>query len=856
MKDKSCGFDRIARDLLPIVGLCLFVSALWVLHRELKDYHIREILFQLTQIPIDYVAGALLLTLSDYFVLTLYDFLALKSIDHPLDYRDSWLVSFISFAFSHNVGFSLVSGGSVRYRIYTSLGLAPMEIARVIIFTGLTFWLGYSFVGGAAFLFAPLPNPSGLHIPFGSVRILGGIFLTPGIMYMAFSLLRHSPMTIRGTTITPYRSSIAVPQLLIASADWILAASAMFILIKDPSGIHFSHFLGIFMVAQLSGVVSQVPGGLGVFETIMILLMPPTIDRHFLMGNLLVYRGIYYIMPFFTAILLLGLRETGIGGRRLMEGGRNFSSALLPLVPFLFSIGTFIAGAVLLISGSLPVSAHYMLFLKKYIPLTMVEVSHFLSAMTGMGLLFLSRGLMRKIDTAWLLTCLLLAFGIVFSIFRGSHYVEIIILAAMMITLVPARKSFARKGMLLGDMMSLRWIISIALVVIATAWLGFFSYRHVDYSTELWWKFAFESNAPRFLRAQAGVLISIFVIAMKQLLGRARIPETEEGTDWHAVESLVSLSTRSDTALAFLGDKKFYFSSSKESMIMYGTRGKNWISMGDPVGNEDEWPELLWDFRERAYEYSANTVFYQVSASNIVNYVDMGLILVKLGEVGKVDLAGFSLEGSSRKKFRWILRKAEKEGLSFRVVTPPETDSLLDDIESVSSMWLADKHTREKGFSLGFFNRDYLRRFPLGIVEKDSSIVAFVNLWTGSGKQEISPDLMRYASGAPAEVMDYLFLKTMLWSKEEGYGYFNLGMAPLSGLEGHKMAPLWHKFGNFLYRHGEYFYNFQGLRAYKEKFSPRWEPRYLAFPKKLSLPGVLADISSLISGGISGILGK
>lgn len=148
---KLNAFETIIKNLLPVIGLSLFITALWVLHKELKDYHIHDILFQLTQIPFKYIIFAFLFMICDYFVLTLYDFLALKSIGHPLNYGSACLASFISFAFSHNIGFSLVSGGSIRYRIYTSLGLSPIEIARIIGFTSGTFWLGYSIIGGAAF---------------------------------------------------------------------------------------------------------------------------------------------------------------------------------------------------------------------------------------------------------------------------------------------------------------------------------------------------------------------------------------------------------------------------------------------------------------------------------------------------------------------------------------------------------------------------------------------------------------------------------------------------------------------------------------------------------------------------------
>ena len=849
-------FEKISRNILPVIGLFLFIAALWILHKELQDYHIHDILSQLQLISLRCIVLASFLTLLDYFILTLYDFLALRSIDHPLDYLNICSASFISFAFSHNAGLTVVAGGSVRYRIYTSLGLSPAEVARIIAFTTGTFWLGYSIVGGIAFLLDPLVLPGQISIPFGSLHFLGILLLMPGVLYIGYSLARHNSMKVNGIKVRFYSSSIVLPQALIASSDWIVASSVLFVLIRSVSDISFFYFLGIFLLAQLSGVMSQVPGGLGVFETVVVLLMPPSIDRHALMGSLLAYRGIYYLVPFFVAIACLGAREAGLNRKLFMVGGKKITSVLLPLIPYLFSMGTFVTGAILLASGSLPVTPGYLEFLEKYIPLTLVELSHFLGALTGVALLFLSQGLRRKIDTAWFLSCVLLASGIIFSILRGSHYVEVAILLVMIIPLIPAKKHFTRKGMLLGDVMSPHWLVSVFLVLIATTWLGLFSYRHVNYSTQLWWQFTLESNAPRFLRGQAGVLIFVIIIALKQLFGHAKARDFIEEVDSSRVEKIVSLSPRSDAFLALLPDKQFYFSSSGNAMIMYGIRGKSWISMGDPLGVEEEWADLLWDFRERADKYGGNPLFYQISPSQIVNYVDMGLTLVKLGEVGKVHLGDFTLEGSDHKKFRWTLRKAEKEGLSFRVLMPAETENIMDRIEEISNLWLADKHTREKGFSLGFFNREYLANFPIGVVEWNSSIVAFANLWPSYGKEEISPDLMRYTSDIPMEVMDYLFLNIMIWAKEQGFRYFDLGMAPLSGLEGHKMAPLWQKFGNFLFRHGEYFYNFQGLRQYKDKFGPDWEPRYLAFPGRLSLPGALTDVSTLIAGGIKGLLLK
>jgi phosphatidylglycerol lysyltransferase len=232
------------------------------------------------------------------------------------------------------------------------------------------------------------------------------------------------------------------------------------------------------------------------------------------------------------------------------------------------------------------------------------------------------------------------------------------------------------------------------------------------------------------------------------------------------------------------------------------------------------------------------------------------MTLLKLGEEARVPLPGFSLEGNAHKSQRNLIHRLEKEGWTFEIVPAETVPSLLNDLEAVSTAWLREKNTREKRFSLGFFNPEYLRNFPHAVVRKADTLVAFANIWPGTEKEECSIDLMRYTSDAPHSVMEYLFLKLMLSAKDERYQWFNLGMAPLSGLETHALAPLWNRVGNLAFRHGEHFYNFQGLRQYKEKFDPVWKPKYLAFPGGLALPVILTNIATLISGGLKGVITK
>jgi phosphatidylglycerol lysyltransferase len=274
------------------------------------------------------------------------------------------------------------------------------------------------------------------------------------------------------------------------------------------------------------------------------------------------------------------------------------------------------------------------------------------------------------------------------------------------------------------------------------------------------------------------------------------------------------------------------------------------------VGPKAEHTELVWRFRELCDRHGGWTIFYQVDAEHLPLYLDLGLALLKLGEEARVRLDTFSLKGDARKGLRHACNRVEKEGYTFAVIPAEGIPPLLPEMKAISDAWLAEKHTREKGFSLGFFEAEYLQLFPAGIVRQEGKIVAFANLWLGAEKEELSPDLMRYLPEAPSGVMEYLFIQLMLWGKQEGYRWFNLGMAPFSGFEDRALAPLWNRFGAFIFRHGEHFYNFQGLRQYKEKFAPEWTPKYLASPGGLTLPRIFANLAALISGGLKGVIAK
>jgi phosphatidylglycerol lysyltransferase len=848
---------KLLHSLGPLVVLFLFSGALWVLHHELKAYHLQDIVRHLREMPARCLLPALALTFLSYLMMTGYDILALRYVRHPLSYGRIALASFIGYAFSNNMGLAMIAGSSVRYRLYSAWGLSALEITKVVAFCGFSLWLGFFTLGGVVFLFEPLAVPHALRIPFTSARPLGVIFLVLVAAYLLWSSARKRPLKIGEWEFPLPSTPLFLAQVTVASMDWALAGSVLYALLPPVSHLSYAGLLGIYLLAQTAGLISQVPGGLGIFETIVVLLLAPTIPAAEVLGALLIYRGIYYFLPLGMAAALLGIHEILPKKEHVQRFARMFGQWVSGIVPDILSVTTFAGGAILLFSGAMPAVHGRLSWLNELLPLPVVEISHFLGSMVGVGLLILARGLQRRLDAAYLITAVLLGFGIIFSLLKGIDYEEAIALSVMLGALLPCRRYFYRKASLLSERFSPGWIATIILVLLCSIWLGFFSYKHVEYASDLWWRFTFSGNAPRFLRATAGAVGIALFFAMARLLRPApHKPITPDRADLERVRTIIQGSRYTHANLALLGDKLFLFSRKGNAFIMYGVESRSWVAMGDPVGPAEEWTDLVWGFRDISDRYDGWPVFYEIGRDHLHLYLDMGLTVVKLGEEGRVLLHTFSLEGSTRKALRYTKKKLEQAGYSFEVVRANDIFSILPELKSISDTWLAEKHTREKAFSLGFFNAGYLKHFPAVLIRKEGNIMAFANLWEGAEKGELSIDLMRYLPESPRGLMDYLFIQLMLWGKEEGYQWFNLGMAPLSGLDDHALAPLWNRLGTFVFRHGEHFYNFQGLRQYKAKFNPEWEPKYLASPGGIALPRILANLASLISGSIKGAIAK
>ena len=526
------------------------------------------------------------------------------------------------------------------------------------------------------------------------------------------------------------------------------------------------------------------------------------------------------------------------------------------LKPQVFAVAAFVAGAVMLASAMTPEFDARLRQLTGVVSPILIDLSHFVASIAGFLLMLLSAGLWRRRRGAYWAALLTLIIGAVLTVLKGLDWQEAFDLLIVAALLAPCRSAFNRRSRL-SEPLRPGWLLLLIAGVGAMLWLGFFAYRDVTYNDELWWRFLTDKQASGFLRAGLMLAILTMVVAGRSLLSSPGSHDHGPASPDDLARARAVLDTAEEATpeawLAMLGDKALLFSPSGNSFLTYRVRGRRWIVMGEPAGLKEERRELLWAFAGMADSYGGAAVFYSVSEAVLGDLATMGLAVRKVGETAVIEVADFSMEGKSKQNLRTAVNRAEREGGSFEVLPPGSVGPIVDELRAVSDAWLKMHEGTEKAFSLGRFDPAYLDLTPLAVVRSEGRIVAFANLLTAP--DEAAVDLMRYAPDAPHGVMDYLFTRCTQWAKDQGMARFDLGMAPLSGLEDRRMAPVFARVGALVYDEGGALYGFQGLRSYKAKFAPDWRSRFIAAPASTPLPLALLDVALLTSGGWLGMLG-
>lgn len=836
--------------ILPVLGLGLFVVALFVVQRELRNVRLQDVRAYIEHLPALQLLCALAVIVANYAVLTGYDALAVRYLGRPLSYRRTALISFLSFSFSLNLGNALISGGSVRFRQYTAEGFSAPEITRLILFCLLGSWLGFLTLSGTLLLWRPMA-PEFAERWEGLMRPLGAVLLSIVALCAIACFVRRKPLRVFSWELMVPRGWLILRVLAVSVVEWMLSATALYFLLPSDPQLTWLTVLEIFLLAQIVGVISQVPGGLGVFEAAVLLLLPAGVPADDVAGGLVLFRLLFFIMPLAVGAAAMAAQEVHRYRREIGEYLRGAGESNASVTPMFVSVLVFLGGAALLVAGVTPAHTARLHFLTDLLPHVVIEGAHFLAAIAGILIVLLGQALYRRVRAAYTAALVLLAAGALLALLRGAEYEEALVLVIVAAVLLPCRRHFTRQASLLAYRFASPWWAATGAVVAIVLWLGFFAYKHVEFSRELLFQFHLGGDDSRFLRGSAGVVLTALGVASYQLLRPVlrKVPAVPHERVQEKVVELVHRSRQNEAWLALLGDKQFFVDRGARAFLMHAQQGRRRIVLGDPVGPEEHWEDLLWDFREACDRDGAVPVFYQVREAHLYYYIDMGLSFLKLGEEGRVPLRRFTLEGEAREALRESHAAARRDGCTFELIEPDNVPAMMPELRRLSNAWLAASGAAEKHFSLGSFNEEYLRHFPCAVVWRGGRLIAFSNIRLGAANHELAPDMIRYDADNAERIMDFLLVELMQWGRDQGYAWISLGMSPLVGLQDRPYAEFWNRMGTFLFDHGGHFADFESLRRYKERFGPMWSGRYLAAPGGLSLGRTLLDVAALIGGG-------
>ncbi|HEY3310317.1 MAG TPA: phosphatidylglycerol lysyltransferase domain-containing protein [Anaerolineales bacterium] len=538
----------------------------------------------------------------------------------------------------------------------------------------------------------------------------------------------------------------------------------------------------------------------------------------------------------------------------------------LPGIVPVLAVMTALMGLVNLVSATFPALYNRLVILEKFLPLEVRRGSHLTAALAGFALLILAENLRRRKRVAWLVATIILIISALSHILKGLDYEEASLSAFLAILLVANRHHFHAHS----DMPSVRNGLLVLLVAIlftlAYGATGFFLLdRHFKVIYDL----------PSALRQSFVMFTQFYDPGLQPLTGYGRFFGTSiyivaAGTLSYSLFMLARpvlvrepassqqrsrareiVEARGHTSLArfSLFPDKSYFFSPAGSLFAFVPRGRVALVLGDPIGMENDFQAALSAFKERCAQNDWLPAFYQVPPDHLEDYKSEGFECLMIGQEAIVDLAAFSLEGKAGKEFRNILNKMDRLGQRATVHQPPQADAVIRDLREVSDEWLTERRGREMCFSVGWFDDEYIRNSQiLTISTKDGEISAFANIVSEYKRSEFAVDLMRQRANVENGTMDFLFIAMLRWAKEMGMSTFSLGLSALSGLNEQPDNPSTARVLHYIYTNVQKIYNFQGLHAFKEKFHPLWQPRYLVYPGLASLPQVGAALVSANTG--------
>ena len=773
--------------------------------------------------------------------MVLYDVILVKILKTEVSKRELVEQSFIANSFSNLIGFGGLIGAMLRTYFFHKLEGDKRKLLGVIATVSLFYLTGISFLSWIVTInyrkFPLFVDTKWLYFAVLGVSLYLPIFIVIHIVKSGKD--NQYKLTLKNTA----------GLVIVSVIEWFAVFTAIFVLTKILGiQISFLDLFPIYIVAACAGIISMIPGGLGSFDLVFLWGMQ---DLHIpdekVLILLLFYRIGYYFIPFLISLVFF----VRLYWQRWNQLWNNLPKAIVQgLSHVILTMLVFLSGLILLLSASVPGIMSRLRIAQELLSFPIINVSHQLSVAAGFLLLGLSRGIEYSVKRTYDLTMLALILAALFSIFKGIDYEEAVFLIIVALLLRMSKGQFYRESYVLT------WgktIFDVTIVLIVTSMyilIGYFNLPNAKITIpKKFIPYVIVDYRDLFSSAIIGLIIALSILFIGYLISLPKKWNLERSIDYEQeiINHLSAYPGKVLSHLIFLHDKFIFWNSKRNVLISFQKYADKLIILGDPVGEKHDLSGAIEEFQEVADLHGYTPVFYQVSDDMLPYLHGHGFAFFKLGEEAFVDLKTFSLKGNKMKGLRTLKNKFNGEKYYFEMLYPPYSNTLLDKLKEISDEWLSGR--KEKGFSLGFYNEDYLNRAPIAIVkDEEDHILGFMSImYVYDDYKTVSVDLMRVQQSAPEGIIDFFFLSVIDWAIQKGYQRFNMGMAPLSNVGLSKFSFLSEKIAAQIFLHGHFIYHFQGLRKFNEKYTDIWEPKYLAFRRKSSLPFIMAQIALLIS---------
>lgn len=627
------------RHLPAVLGVALLGGAIWVVQHEFQSLKLADIKAALAAIPTVQLWIGVGWTLAAYALLTVYDRMATIYAGRAVSYGRAAFASFCAYTLAHNLGFAAVSGAAVRYRLYAHWGLTPLQIGKVVAFCSLTFILGGLVLGGVVLLAEPQALPiSTSRLPDWMRQLIAAALLFTAAAYVVLSGA-IGRVRVFGHDVDLPSWRMALLQTLLATADMAVTAAILHALLPPIPGLSFIGLMGIYVAAYLAGLAANIPGGIGVFDTVILLGLSPYLEPPVIVGGIVVFRLYYYIVPLFLAGALFAGNEMLLRGRGVMAG-----TATLAGVQTIarwsqpdFAVATVVGavalcGAMLLGMGAVDALGDYSWIapawsLPSWLEPLFNPAGAFVPSLIGAALVVLSIALTRRVTLAWGLTIALLLIAAVVTAVRGEHFWIPGLLLAAAGLLSPFRRLFYRQARLLSGGLDPTRAAAPLLLAGSVLMLATFEPRLTLLARESWWQLVLSPDLPNVVRVSVLLAVLIGPVAIWGLVRPGRVTANLWDADAQARYRALGAEPPPQADGLLWGE-------AGRAAIPFRRVDGVLLGFGDPAGAASDHVSAIWRLRDLAVQEGLHPAVWRAGRALLPVYGDIGLAALALDAAG------------------------------------------------------------------------------------------------------------------------------------------------------------------------------------------------------------------------------